>query len=195
MKTSKELGILPYHRRNLIKMALWLYDNRHSIHFTMDSFAELPRTCGGIKHAGTFIDMEMPCGTSCCIIGHSVNKSIGLDPGESSHAEILGKSVGWTHLAYGWFGINFFSPEGRFLFAGPHRNNVMAAVKRIFWFLEKGLVFPSSVISYAHERWEVHDTWTQKLIRKLHLYRENLGYTLDPGNKWTLDIEKWRAER
>lgn len=200
LKPFEELGLEPRHRHNLIKMGLWLWDNRNTISFSMDTFM---RDAGGKDYYEIeTASREFECGTSCCIIGHSLNPAIGLIP-PAKDVELNC----WGDLAFKNFGTNNIYNTSddsgdpghldgenadriwMFLYDGSHSPDITAAVERIFWCLERGCPpAPPHGDAWAQQYMEVHASAAPSCSDR------GLMLVLDPNNEWELDIEKWRAE-
>jgi hypothetical protein len=207
MKTAADLNINERQRYNLIKMGLWLHNNKERLKpsFSMETFAY-----GANSSQRQASDMFTPsgeyltpneCGTSCCIIGHSVNPNIGLKCDAENPLSKL-RNRPWTDIGGHLFGYDADSDPARtgeqamleedtwnFLFGGSHIPDVGAAASRIFWLLEKG------IDAEFREHFDVDSVEVRavdpeaQVLDALYVAKDDI---ID--ETWELDIPKWEEE-
>ena len=108
----------PRHRYNLIKMGLWLWDNRDKLgnNFAMDDYAQhmdyyareiSPRYFFTTSEDGVAAYKEPnECGTSCCVVGHSINPAIGLlAPKATKNLHDTPQYKDWQGICMGYYGV------------------------------------------------------------------------------------------
>lgn len=217
MKTPEELGITPRQQYNLMKHAIWLWDNRDNIAFSMMDWAEDQK--GELVDISAMANAQFnnsdECGTVCCVVGHAVNPAIQLVPPlrlkgslfvceagtleeakenyRPSSKEYLADAGAWWSVSNDLFGITeqyMDSDPWHFLFGFKHPSSVSAAVTRIFWFLDH--MDARTLLPADAGLTEVHN-------KNYPPYKETCGKSfdriiLDPEGNWELDIEQRRKE-
>lgn len=197
---------------NLIKMGLWLYDNRVALkrNFNIRQYAHHEAT-GTRPPPLQMLTSDLKklkavheCGTSCCIIGHSVRPEIGLrfpdsnemGIGYGSKKEILEYTT-WPNLGFIMFGATWEAmntvPESwpSFLFSGSQANCSMAAVKRIFYLLSA----PRAVITKI-ARIHADPAFGEPFVVEVHASATTPKWftiELDPRKKWKFKAAPWRS--